>query len=486
MLKTVLPALAALLLAAPAIAADRQQGDVLIRHATVVDVEKARLVPGQAVVTSGNRIVAVGNDAEIARKWRAKQTVDAKNRYLIPGLWDMHVHFGGGPALIAENQALLPLYVANGITTVRDASGDIPYDVLAWRGQIADGTLFGPTLLSSGPKIEGVKPIWKGTLEAGSEAEVDKAVAQLKSLGVDFVKITDSTLKPELFLYAIRQARAAGFPVSGHIPMALTVGQAVEAGISSIEHLDYAYNPGVKNEAEIAADFAAGRIDRATANARLDAGFDKDTAMAAYRDLARRGVAVTPTLNGSRILAYLDRDDHSRDPQLAYLGPELRKTYQWRVDRAAKATPAQVAQRHAEYEHVAAIIPMLQAAGVQIIAGTDAGFLNSFNYPGFGLHDELALFQNLGLTPAEALASATRAGPKWFGKLDRFGSIEPGKAADLVLLDKNPLDDINATRAIHAVMLRGTLHDRAALDKLLADARAKVAAWNAAETRAAN
>ena len=172
----------------------------------------------------------------------------------------MHVHFGGGADLVEENKALLPLYVAHGITTVRDASGDLPHQVLAWRGEIANGTLFGPTLLSSGPKIEGIAPVWKGTLETGSEARCRQAPSRRsRRLDVDFVKITDSTLRPELFLYAVRKARAAGLKASGHIPMALTVREAVDAGISSIEHLDYAFKAGVKDEAAIAADFAAGR-----------------------------------------------------------------------------------------------------------------------------------------------------------------------------------------------------------------------------------
>lgn len=479
-MKTLLAAALAALVLAPLPAAAKDRADVLIRHATIVDVEHARLIPGQAVATSGDRIVAVGSDAEVTKQWSAKRTVDAGNRYLIPGLWDMHVHFGGGPQLIAENQALLPLYVAHGITTVRDASGDLPDDVLRWRGAIADGTLFGPTLLSSGPKIEGLKPVWKGTIETGSKADVDSAVARLKTLDVDFVKITDSTLTPDLFLYAVTTARAAGLQVSGHIPMALTVGQAVDAGISSIEHLDYAFKAGVKDEAAIAADFAAGRIDRAEANRRLDAGFDPATAMAAYRHLAAKGVFVTPTLNGGRIIAYLDQDDHRTDDYLGLIGPGLRATYNWRVERAAKADAAAIAARHAHFEREAAVLPMLQAAGVTIMAGTDAGFLNSFNYPGIGLHDELSLFVDKGLTPAQALTSATRAGPAWFGKLDRYGSVERGKAADLVLLDRNPLEDIAATRSIHAVILRGAVHDRAALDRLLADTRTRVAAWNAA------
>ena len=477
-----LASVAALALATHSVSA-REPADLLIRHASVVDVEHARTVADQAVVTRAERIVAVGPDAAIVAHWRATTTIDAGGHYLIPGLWDMHVHFGGGPDLVEENQALLPLYVANGITTVRDCSGDIPEEVLAWRTQIASGALLGPTLLSSGPKIEGLKPIWKGTLETGTRADVDAAIAKLKGLHVDFVKITDSTLDPQLFLYAVGKARAAGLKVSGHIPMALTVEQALDAGISSIEHIDYAFKAGAKDEAAIVGEFAAGRITRAEADRRIDTGFDEATAMNAYRDLARRGVFVTPTLNGSRILAWLDQDTHAHDPYLAYIGPKLRKTYEWRVQRAAKADAAGIEQRHAHYVQLAAVLPMLQQAGVTILAGTDAGFLNSFNYPGFALHDELELYVDRGLTPAQALASATRSGPAWFGTLDRYGAISAGKVADIVVLERNPLEDIRATRDIQAVILRGALYDRAALDHLLTVTREKVAAWAATVTQ---
>jgi len=475
-------ALSSLLLLAPPAMAARAHADVLVRHATIVDVEHARSVPGQTVAIRGEDIVAVGDDEALAGQWQATTTIDAKGRYLIPGLWDMHVHFGGGPALVEENKALLPLYVAHGITTIRDASGDLPEQVLSWRGQIAAGRLSGPQLFTSGAKIEGIAPVWKGTIEVGDEAGVDAALDREQRDGVDFVKITDSTLKPELFLYAVSEAKKRGLRSSGHIPMALTVGQAVEAGISSIEHLDYAFKAGVRDEAEIAADYAAGRIDRAEANRRLHAGFDRDTAMAAYRRFAELGVAVTPTLDGGRIIDFLDVEAHDDDPYLAYIGPGLRGTYGWRVERAMKATPEQVRARHERYAQVAAVLPMLQEAGVRIMAGTDAGFLNSYNFPGIGLHNELALYVREGLTPAQALAAATRNGPAWFGKLDRYGAVEAGKAADLVLLERNPLQDIGATRAIATVVMRGKVHDRAALDALLAEARAKVAAWNAEAT----
>ncbi len=467
----------AMALASPAFASP-SLGDVIIRHAHVVDVEHARTLDDQAVVLRGKDIVAVGPDGDIAKAWQAQTSVDGSERYVIPGLWDMHVHFGGGPDLVEENKALLPLYIAHGITTIRDCSGDLPDQVLAWRGEIADGSLFGPQLFTSGAKIEGIHPVWKGTIEVGSKADVDAAFVKLKKDKVDFVKITDSTLDPQLFLYAVAEAKSFGIRSSGHIPMALTVEQAVDAGISSIEHIDYAYKAGVKDEAAIAADFAAGRITRAEANRRLDAGFDKATAMKAYRLFKDRNVFVTPTLNGGRVLDFLDVDDHAHDPYLAYIGPKLRKTYDWRIERAAKATPEQVAARHAHYEHLAAVLPTLQQAGVTIMAGTDAGFLNSFDYPGIGLHEELGLFVKNGLTPAQALSSATRAGPAWFGKLDRYGAVATGHAADLVLLKRDPLKDIDATRDIDTVILRGHVYDRHALDGMLEETRAKVAAWN--------
>jgi imidazolonepropionase-like amidohydrolase len=309
---------------------------------------------------------------------------------------------------------------------------------------------------------------------------VDAALVRLQADRVDFVKITDNTLDPKLFLYAVAHAHGLGLRTSGHIPLALTVDQAVDAGISSIEHLDYAYQAGVKDEAAIAADFAAGRIDRPEANRRIDAGFDRETAAREYRLLAQRGVFVTPTLNISRTLDFLDRETHADDAYLQYIGPKLRKTYDWRIQRAAKATPAEVDARHAHYAHLAAILPLLQQAGVTLMAGTDAGFLNSFDYPGLGLHDEIALYVRQGLTPPQALASAVLAGPAWFGVSERYGGVAPGKAADLLLLDANPLTDIQATRAIRLVMLRGRVFDRAALDGLLATARAQVAAWNEA------
>jgi len=462
----------ALGLCAPASAAERV--DLLIRHANVIDVQTGKIARDQVVAVRGQDVVAVAAD-KAASGYVAARTVDATGKFVMPGLWDMHVHFGGGPELIQENKDLLPLYLAYGITSVRDCAGDLAEEVLAWRDQIRSGALLGPTLYTSGPKLEGLKPIWKGTIEVGTEAEVNAALDRLQGLKVDFVKITDNTLKPELFLYAVREATKRGLRTSAHIPAAITVEQAADAGLTSIEHMSYALRPGSPEEAKLAAGVAAGTITPAEASARTMATFDPKVAQAAYRGFAAKGVFITPTLNGSKATTYLDQDDHKHDAYLAYIGPGLKKTYEWRVERAAKDDAAAIERRHRNYEKAADLLPLLRDSGMTIIAGTDAGFLNSFNYPGVGLHDEMAIFVDHGLTPLQTLQAATLAGPKYFGTSARYGAVAGGKAADILILDRNPVQDIAATRSVRGVVLRGRYFDRAALDGMLADTKAKVA-----------
>ena len=464
---------AASLLAFASAAAAQSGPDLLIRHATVVDVAGGRTLADQAVAVEGDTIRAVGPDRTLSGKFKRARQVDARGKFVMPGLWDMHVHFGGGPELTEENRALLPLYVANGVTTVRDAAADLAPLVLDMRAAVAERRLLGPTIFTSGPKLEGYKPLWKGTIEVGTPAEVDAALDRLQAMKVDFVKITDNTLKPDIFLYAVGEAKRRGLKTSAHTPYALTIRKAVDAGLSSIEHVDYLIKAGSPREAEIGAAFAAGKITYGEASDAFTDSFDATYATGVYRQLARGGVSVTPTLNMGRILAYLDREDHSKDAGLSYIGPGLRKTYDWRVERAAKATPQQVAERHKEYELSVRVLPMLVKAGIPIMAGTDAGYLNSFNYPGWGLHDELDRYVEAGLTPQQALTTATITGPRFLGRAGRYGSVSAGKAADLLILNANPLRSIKATRAINAVVLHGRLLDRAALDAMLTEAKRK-------------
>ena len=463
----------AALLAAAAPAAAREQADLLIRHATVIDVASGKTIANQAIAVAGDTIRTVGPDGAISLRYTAKRNVDAAGKFVMPGLWDMHMHFGGGPELIEENKNLLPLYVAYGVTTVRDCAADISSSVLEWRSAVAEGRLLGPRIFTSGPNLEGYKPLWKGTIEVGTPAEVNAALDRLQAMKVDFVKITDNTLKPDIFLYAVKEAKRRGMKSSAHTPYALTIVQAADAGLSSVEHVDYLIKAGSPKEAEIGAEYVAGKQTYGQASDAFVETFDKAYAAGVYRELAKRHIAVTPTLNMGRILAYLDREDHSKDAALVYIGPGLRKTYDWRVERAAKATPEQIAARHKEYGLSKQVMPMLVAAGIPILAGTDAGYLNSFNYPGQGLHDELERYVESGLTPQQALVSATITGPAFLGHRDRYGSLAGGKSADILILDANPLNDVKATRAIRGVVLHGQWLDRSALDTLLAEAKAK-------------
>lgn len=463
---------ALLLVFAPAAARATEPVDLLIRNVAIIDVARGRTVSNRAIAVRGDTIIASGPDAVIARRFNAVRTIDATGRFAMPGLWDMHVHFGGGRELIAENRALLPLYLAYGVTTVRDCAGDLAEEVLRWRDEIAAGTLLGPTLFTSGPKLEGPRPLWRGTIEVDSPAEVDAALDRLQAMRVDFVKITDNTLRPEIFLYAVEAARRRGLRTSAHTPYALTIERAVRAGLSAIEHLDYLIKAGSPEEARVAADFAAGQLTYAQAVDRLSETFDPAYARASYRRLARLGVAVTPTLNMTRIIAWLNEEDHNRDEGLALIGPGLRATYDWRIQRAANWTAGEIASRRRNYALSLRVLPMLRDAGIPILAGTDAGFLNSFNYPGIGLHDELARYVEAGLTPAEALRSATQTGPAFLGHAARYGRLDAGRVADILLLDANPLAAIANTRRIHLVVSRGRVFDRAALDGFLASARA--------------
>lgn len=478
----VVPVLLALLVSAqPAFAAQRIAADLALTAATIVDVPAGTLVTGKTVVLKGDRIIAVV-DARALKNYAPRQTVRMPGKYLMPGLWDSHVHFGGGgdsgasAQLIEENKRLLPLYLGHGITAVRDCSGDMAGHVLDWRAQISAGALEGPTIFTSGAKLEGVKPIWKGVIEVGTPAEVSAALDKLQGQQVDFVKITENTMTPAIYLESLRQAKARGLRTSGHVPVQLTLQQVAEQGLGTIEHQGYLLRAASARESELTAQVAAGTLTGKEAAARSLATYDEASARAAFRRIAAAGTAVVPTLNGSFVTAYLDQNDHRNDSYLQYIGKQLRATYDWRVQRAAQDGPAAIALRHATIEKAASLLPILAQEGVRIIAGTDAGYLNSFNYPGAALHDELGIFVKYGLTPSQALRSAVVEGPRFLGKLDRYGSVEAGKVADLIVLDANPLQDIAATRRLHLVVSRGKVYDRAQLDRMMADTKAWVAA----------
>jgi imidazolonepropionase-like amidohydrolase len=440
--------------------------DLLIKDASIIDVKSGEIVDNQVVAVKNGVIVNVGSASKSAN-YKAKKTISAKGKFVMPGLWDMHVHFGGGDSLIQENKDLLNLYIANGITAVRDAAADITPSVLEWRKAVNDGKLLGPTIFTSGPKLEGYKSIWQGDIEVGTMAEVNKALDSLQKLKVDFVKITDNTIKPEIFLGSIKEARKRGFKTSAHIPSVFTIEQISEAGLSSIEHISYLLRAGLKNEKVLTEQVANGTLPARELSLKALNEFDEATAEATFKVLAKNKTAVTPTLSISYATAFLDINDHKNDDFLKYIGPGLRKTYDWRVQRAAKDTKEAIEIRHRTIEKAASLLPLLWRSGVKILAGTDAGYLNSFDYPGLGLHQELELMVKNGLTPLQALQASIINGPEFLNKSEKYGSISIGKKADILILNENPLLNISATQNIYALVAHGVWMDRTKLNSLL-------------------
>ena len=449
------------------------QADLIITNINIVDVANNKIMPNQTVVISKDLIKATGNSVTIQKKYKAKSIIDGTGKYIMPSLWDMHVHFGGD-TLIGENKLLLPLYTAMGINHVRDCAGDISDSVIAWKKAIAENKLEGPTIFTSGPKLEGIKSIWPGDLEIGNEQELNIALDSLQKLKVDFVKITDNTLEPNLFLKSIVAAKKRGWKVTGHIPATMTVATYANAGLSAIEHIGYLQRAASDKEDSITLLRASGKITNKEASALYLNTYNKEVAIEKFKQLAANGTAVVPTINGSFKTTYLDTYDFSKDDYLKYLGPAFKRTYDWRIQRAANDNAEAIQFRHANFEAAANLLPVLYKAGVTILAGTDAGFLNSYNYPGLGMHEELAIMVKYGLTPQEALSCSVINGPAFFGLQNEYGAVAENKKADLLILNANPLDHIQNTKQIFGLLKKGKYLNRAYLDNLLSQVQNEV------------
>ncbi|CAH0995508.1 Adenine deaminase [Emticicia aquatica] len=442
--------------------------DLIITNANIIDIHSGIITNNKAIIVNNGDIINVCSATE-GKKYIANQTISAKGKFVMPALWDMHVHFGGGDSLIQENKDLMNLYIANGIMAVRDAAADISPSVLEWRQAVNEGKLLGPTIFTSGPKLEGYKSIWQGDIEVGTIEEVNKALDSLDKLKVDFVKITDNTIKPEIYLGSIKEARKRGYKTSAHIPSVFTIEQISEAGLSSIEHISYLLRAGLKNQKELTEQVANGSLSARELSLKALNEFDEATAEAAFKVLAKNKTAVTPTLSISYATAFLDVNDHQKDTFLKYIGPGLRKTYDWRVQRAAKDSKEAIEIRHRTIEKAASLLPLLQRSGVKILAGTDAGYLNSFDYPGLGLHQELELMVKNGLTPLQALQASIINGPEFLNKSAIYGSVTKGKKADILILNENPLLNISATQNISGLVAHGKYLDSQYLKSLLVE-----------------
>ena len=450
-----------------------RRATIVFEHVAVVDTANASLQPDMTVVIVGDHITDVGKAVQIKAPNNA-QVVDARGKFLIPGLWDMHVHiFGGDRFPVAA-----PLLIANGITGVREMGTVVPLPTInGLRKQITEGKLLGPRIVAAGPVVDAEFKDWTN-LNVSNASEARDAVRLLKQQGADFIKVYDSLSREEYFAIA-DESRKDGIPFVGHIPFPVSPQEASAAGQKSIEHFIGILPACSTDEAQVRRqyedalkepDFSLASVKGLRADIRAADTFNWERCIGLAALFRAHRTWQCPTLVNLRSDAS-DARSMAKDWRLKYV------PRRWIADWASENdifrkdfTPADHEAIVRLYRVELELVSRLHREGIDFLAGTD--LVRPYVFAGFSLHDELALFVQTGLTPGEALKTATYNPAKFLGMLGRLGTVEKGKLADLVLLDGNPLEDIHNTEKIRALVLNGRYLDRTALDKLLAEAEA--------------
>lgn len=416
------------------------QNAIAFTHVNVVDVSGSAspLRVDRTVIVTGNRITEEG-PAPSTPVPSGAQVIDGSGKYLMPGLWDMHVH-----TVMPGGRAVLPLYLGNGVTGVRDMASEWA-QVQAWRREIAAGTLMGPRIIASGPYLEGGDvPIPHLLVRRPEEAQA--AVDSLIRLGVDFIKV-HSQLTPQVYFAIARAARARGVPFVGHVPRTVGAAAASDSGQRSIEHLLTIPN-------QCTADEVRSLAPRFPIQSALG-GCSVDDLAPLFARFVRNNTWIVPTLVAAVEIGRWPKRDLPGDSLARYL-PDSLRAFVAQIFPMPDSIPADAdLVGNALFEKRVAVVGALHRAGVHIMAGTDAPLRNS--PPGFGLHEELWHFTRAGLSPLDALRSATIEPARFLGLADSLGTVERGKVADLVLLDANPLEDIRNARRVGAVVANGRL-----------------------------
>jgi imidazolonepropionase-like amidohydrolase len=391
----------------------QKDGALAITHVTVIDCTGAPAQPNATVVIARGHIAAVGTNDAIKIPAGAL-VVDATGKFLIPGLWDMHGH------LTDATEDAFPLLIMNGVTGVRDMGGDL-VQLDRWRSEIDSGLRVGPHIIRAGPFVDGPKEGVTNRLTVRTPEEARQAVHDLKAKGVDFIKVHNA-LPPEAFFALMDEAHKEHIPVAVHLPKNVSSAEASDAGVASLEHVETLYENALWRKG-------------ATAKT-VDQGVDEilgPIGQHLFQRFVKNGTWYVPTL-------------------VAY----ERGFVLWSNDQESLKPRLDIHEKNIE------VIRMMHKAGVQIMAGSD--FSDWAIVPGIDLHNELALLVEAGLTPMEALQAATLNPAKFLGKTETYGTIQSGRAADLVLLDMNPLEDISHTRKIHAVVLGGKFYPLASIE----------------------
>ena len=440
-----------------------------ITHVTVIDGTGAAAQPDMTVVIDGGRITALAKASTISLP-AGKEFVDGAGKFLIPGLWDMHVHIVG--------PSYLPLFLANGVTGVRDMHAFFPESIFKMRQETHEGKTLGPRIVAAGALIDGAKPFWPGSLTATNEEEGRKAVRSLKERGADFIKVYTKLPRPAYRAIA-DEAKKVGLPFVGHVPESISAAEASDLGQKSMEHLFGIFLACSADEEKLRREELEGmeQLDNTAIRPLLGRiqvraldSYSEVKAKALFAKFAQNGTWQDPTLTVLRSLASRDDERFCNDPRLKYMLVFVRSG--WNPKTGSFQISAEgLAGLKRTYKSATRLVKAMHEAGVQFLAGTDV--TNPYCFPGFSLHDELALLvSECKFTPMEALQCATRNPAKFLGKEKDLGTVEPGKIADLVLLEGNPLDDIRNTAKLAAVVVAGKLLPKAELEKMLREVEA--------------
>lgn len=452
-----------------------------ITNVTILDATQQ--TDGATVLIAGTKIQTVGGEIAVPD---GATVIDGTDKFLIPGLWDAHVHLSYYPNLGIDTE--YPLYIANGITSVRDTGGLIDIVVPMRDAARVEGAI-APRVHVAGPLVDGAQRVYAGLMGRPNisvgVSTPDEARAQIDALhaaGVDLIKLYEMNT-PETFMAAAKRANELGLPITAHVPLSMDAVAAAESGVDGMEHLRNLelscaanYQALLKERTQVLAQSL--NEDGGTLRSALH-GMQRYVAIEAQDTercndviaaLAREEVFQTPTLTVNTFISAPLAAQPSWRETYMYLPPDVQE--QWRAGGTRMEESLKTREVNTTFSDWSfAMVKKLQYGGVKIMAGTDnpIGFLT----PGFALHEELALLVETGLTPMEALTAATLH-PAQFMKLDdKMGTVEAGKLADLVLLNADPRDDIRNTQSIDTVVKDGRVFDRTALDELLNDLEVK-------------
>jgi imidazolonepropionase-like amidohydrolase len=414
--------------------ASSHAGALAITHATLIDTADNAPVPGTTVVTENGLITAVGPDNKIKIPKHAR-VVDAHGMSLLPGLWDMHAHF--------EQVEWGPLYLAAGVTTVRDCGNEIEF-ITAVRDAIAGGQGLGPRLLLAGI-VDGNSPFALGVIRADNAEQAKAVVDRYHDLNFQQMKIY-SSVKPEVVAAVAAEAHRLGMSVTGHIPEGMNAFQGVEAGMDQINHVQYIQDimlPPLPNDAK--------RADRMAALSNLN--LTSPESLHAIDFLKSHGTVVDDTLTVfEMVLSSSKYPLSASEPGIAKVAPQLAVQFQ------GLGVPDSFADKaHAIFEKEVGIVGALHRAGIPIVAGTDQ------TVPGYSVYREMELYVQAGFNPMEALQAATLVPARVMHQEGNSGSVAVGKRADLILVDGNPLENISNIRKVKYTIAGGALYESAPL-----------------------